>query len=127
MKTNRMLMSVAALALLAASPALAESANNKGVNAGADTQINTPVGSASVTGSTAIAPTGSASTSGQAALTVSELDTNGDGTISKSEYDAAASEQGAQVQQFAQLDTNRDGKLSSAELKATAKVRTSNQ
>lgn len=111
MKTNRMLMSVAALALLAASPALAEGAN-KDANAGANTQINTPVGSASV--------------GAQANATVSAIDTNGDGTISKEEM-AAAESKGIDVQQFAQLDTNRDGKLTAAELKASGKVRSTNQ
>lgn len=99
---NRTLMSVAAVALLAASPALAESPTT---GAAANTQIKTPVGSASVSTNASL----------------NEIDTNGDGVISKDEH-ASAQEAGAEIQQFAQLDTNRDGKVSAAELKAGHKA-----
>ncbi len=43
---------------------------------------------------------------------MAKLDTNGDGAISKAEFDAMS------AQRFAKLDTNSDGKIDAAEMKA---------
>ncbi|MBS0533498.1 MAG: EF-hand domain-containing protein [Proteobacteria bacterium] len=54
-----------------------------------------------------------------------KLDTNGDGTVSKSEFEAAASQHGISTSisdaVFAKLDSNGDGSVSSSELASAAK------
>lgn len=49
---------------------------------------------------------------GGPAMAMKKADTNGDGAISKAEFDAQS------AQRFAKLDTNSDGKIDAAEMKA---------
>lgn len=49
---------------------------------------------------------------GNPAMAMKKADTNGDGAISKAEFDAQSAER------FAKLDTNKDGKIDAAEMQA---------
>ena len=57
-------------------------------------------------------PGGAAMSAGGPAMAMKKADTNGDGAISKAEYDAQS------AQRFAKLDTNSDGKIDATEMKA---------